>query len=247
MLDQIEEHGFGTVEDYQQFHGLKVDGELGPVTERSLRAPRICGHPDRMSMSNVKPWKKRHLKWKIDGSLPRITQSQFSAAAKKAFTFWSNVCGLTFEETRGNDADIVITTGRIDGPFGTLAWSELSDGTDRRKTQKYDSKEPWVISLNPPRNYIGLIHVLCHEVGHVIGMVHEAFSGIKALMNPTYDPAIYKPQTTDENRATGMYGPPIQTPGGTNAGEDKGDMVWVALQVPRSQVLESKDSLAALF
>lgn len=237
MLDLINEQGFGTVEEYQEWHGLKPDGNIGRVTKRSLLEPRICGLPDKMAMANVRPWRKRHLKWRINGILPNISRDQFRHAAEQAFGFWQQVCGLTFEQTT-ESADIVMSTGAIDGPMSTLAYSGLPNGTDQPIPQKYDADEPFVISLNPPRHMIGLIHVMCHEIGHAIGLVHEPMRSSKALLNPTYDRAIFKPQKSDIQRVQAMYGMPKPQPGTGDSGESDGDTVWVAIAVPRSHIFE---------
>lgn len=220
-LDRINSLGFSSIQEYQEWHGLVPDGQVGPVTERSLNEIRICGHPDRMAMTDVRPWKKRTLTWSVRGKLPSIDQPSFDGAVKQAFSFWSDVCGLIFQRTENGRPDILIDSGRIDGQFGVLAYSGLPNGTDSQIGQKYDTQEPWVIASNPPRHKIDLIAVVAHELGHAIGLVHEPMTGTPALMNPTYNAAIRKPQASDIARAQAFYGrssspePPVQDGGGS--------------------------------
>jgi len=203
------------VREYQQFHGLVVDGWAGPVTARHLRWPRICGHPDRMAMGDAAcKWEKRHLRWIASGTLPGISPVDHRRAFAQAWDFWSGVANITHEPAASlRDADVVMSSGPVDRAGKTLAWSELPCGPDRQLQQKYDTGEPWIIAVNPPPGKIDLVRVAAHEIGHAMGIPH--LSG-EALMAPTYNPRIRKPVFADIREAAKRYGPKELPPDGPN-------------------------------
>jgi hypothetical protein len=209
----LESLGFKTLEEYQEFHGLKPDGNLGPVTLRSLEAPRFCAYPDKMAIGGVNcRWNKRLITYGFKGVLPGVTQEDMRRAMQIAFDRWSAVCNLRAQHAGigAQTADIIVETGRIDGASGTLAWSELPcSGTDRTLRQKYDNGEPWVLADDVPQYRIDLIRVMCHELGHAIGIEHI---GSGNLMAPTYSTRINGPQAGDIREAVARYGPPTATP-----------------------------------
>lgn len=162
-------------------------------------------------------WRKRRLSWAVDGEFPTLGDEAARAALAEAFANWAAVCGLTFVEANDTrSADIVVTTGRIDGPLGVLAWSELPSGDDRALTQKYDSKDRFVVAVRPPRDSIDLVAVATHEIGHALGLDHTS-PGTGDLMEPTYAPGRRTPQPGDVARVRALYGPatagPSPTPG----------------------------------
>lgn len=221
--------------EYQKFHQLPQSATPDVITERSLNLERFCGLPDKMELGATMPrWNKRHLRWKLTGVLAAISMDVFADAYREAFDYWSKVCGITHEQA--DQDDISVATGHIDGPFGTLAWSELASG-DSHKQQKYDSSEKWVVSNNPPQGRISLVTVACHEIGHVLGLPHTGVP--HQLMNPTYNPLIGKPQANwDVVEVVQRYGkptvtpPPPPPPGGSTElitiGSRKGRVTWDA-------------------
>ena len=102
-----------------------------------------------------------------------------------------------------------MTTGVIDQSGGTLAWSELPNG-NRQLTQKYDTREQWIISANPTSG-IDAVRVICHETGHALGVGHIQSGN---LLAPVYSRQIRKPQSGDVQEMRERYGPPV-TGGGT--------------------------------
>ncbi len=167
----------------------------------------FCSVEDVQAFAGRNRWNKRHLTYRISGSLSSLPSEEMSRAFEIAWARISDVCGMTAEETRGK-ADIFIHTGRIDGPNGTLAWSQLANGTDRPLEQKYDAGDRWGIFDDHPRREIDLARVACHELIHALGVSH--ISGELALMNPSYG-AVIKPQDADIRELRDRYGPPKKT------------------------------------
>lgn len=199
------------VKKFQEFNGLLIDGDAGEKTIEKLMTPRYgrCALPDVLSARNrICKWNKTDIQVNVEVEIPTlqrrddVTYDAFVVAGNQ----WAEVCGLNVTTVRRNRAnsDIIAQggTGRrynLDGPGGTLAWSELPcSGRDSILQQMYDLDENWTFEF--------LIAVACHELGHAIGLDH--IPGTGSLMNPTYDPRITKPQARDRAEAIRRYGLP---------------------------------------
>jgi hypothetical protein len=199
---------------YQRWHGLEADGVVGPETKRSMSAQRICALPDYMPMGEeLNAWPDPRIRWHVlnPGKFPGLDEAKVLEAFTWAWAQWKGVCGVLPEFTpRAEQAHVVIECGSIDRPGGTLAWSELADGSMRVKRQKYDSQENWLFQQGAqlPRFRIDLGRTSCHEIGHVLGLPHIASGN---LLQPMYDLNIWTPQAGDIREVVARYGPPKNT------------------------------------
>ena len=200
-----------TIKDYQKFHGLVQDGWAGPITGRSLVAPRICGLPDYLPMvSTENRFVDPMIKWSLENTLSGIGHDEVKVIFEEAWLAWQKVCGI-LPSYDSNAAVVRSHFGRIDRRGGTLAWSELAPLNGRRfLEQKYDTRELWHldISTQPQSFKIDLLAVATHEMGHALGMPHLR-GNTGDLMNPIYDPSIRTPQEGDIKMGTDRYGNPI--------------------------------------
>lgn len=157
---------------------------------------------------------KRRLKWFVADRIPGIPLDALTATYAQAFAAWQAVCGLTFAQTtRQSEADFIILTRSIDGRSGTLAEHELPNGSDRPIRGWFDLGESWHVGESRPTgSKVDLLAVATHEFGHGIGLSHEGTRGIKALLDPYYDPAVRVPQEWDIEQAQSRYGPPVEEP-----------------------------------
>lgn len=155
------------------------------------------------------PWPVKQIKYYLDTSGYRgnLTQTSIRDVLGKAWGAWADVIDIQPTPVNSsNGAHVVMRFGAIDGPSKVLAWSHLSDGTLSQKQQLYDAGEAW-------ETQISLLAVGCHEIGHVLGLDHDA-ANAKALMRPTYDAAVKYPQSRDVSRmiALGYQPAPIVPP-----------------------------------
>lgn len=150
----------------------------------------------------------------VQNTPPNMTRDQFVAACLEAFGRWSAVCDVVFAPTNDqNAAQFVIFTHQFDGPSGILADCEFPSPGLRPQSMRIDPSERWQISDNPAQGYLDLLAVLCHEMGHGIGLQHFPTGSPAELMEPVYNPAIVRPQSTEAAYAAKLYGlPQTQTP-----------------------------------
>lgn len=172
----------------------------------------ICGVEDHLEAeASINRWPDPAVKWHIvnPGAFGGLAADQVLAAIRWAWAQWAAVCGIKPEQAASAaEAHVVIECRTIDRAGGTLAWSELADGTERQKGQRYDASEAWVSQLGAsvPSTRIDLGRVACHEIGHVLGIPHL---GNGNLMQPLYDIRIWTPQAGDIAEAVARYGPSL--------------------------------------
>jgi hypothetical protein len=171
---------------------------------------KVCGVPDGLGGDNCL-WPFADVKIFASGLLGGVDLAE---ATEQAIQGWNRVCGIRLAlVANAGEAHIVVTQGRIDGPMGTLAWSELPCGFTpnqwRKLKQQYDTGEMWTIAENPPGNKIDAVRVLRHEIGHAIGISHIAAGN---LMAPTYSASIRDVQRGDVLEAVSRYGKPAAVP-----------------------------------
>src|SRR4051794_34862403 len=104
---------------------------------------RFCQMPRQPLAISARP---SRAKWRLAGSLPGVSDSDLRRAIQSAFDAWSAVANCSAVEAQaGQSADLVISTGRIDGPLGILAQTELPYGGTQHML--VDSTEAWIIRI----------------------------------------------------------------------------------------------------
>jgi hypothetical protein len=174
----------------------------------------ICAVPaDVLAIAEAQTcrWPMKRITWTVTGRLPGLSDQELIDAYAEAWKSWAAICDIQPEyTTNARTANVLMGSGRIDGPSGTLAWSELpcSAGSSSTLQQKYDTGENWIVAANP-RGGIDIVRVAAHEVGHVLGLPHIASGN---LLQPMYSTSIRRPQAGDIAEAVRRYGRPIASP-----------------------------------
>lgn len=191
------------VSRYQSFNGLAADGVVGPRTVHQMTSPLRCGLPD-MMLDATCAWPHKKVTYLPRLQLPGITNEDMLRAFDQACQQWNAVCGIQLTRVGGKPANIVADSGtgqgvNLDGRGGTLAWSYLPCGQSANGSlqQMYDTGENWSFQM--------LVAVVCHEVGHAIGLSHLSAGN---LLAPYYSAEITKPQAGDIAEAVKRYGAP---------------------------------------
>lgn len=223
--DQVGLSDHQIVAGFQEANGIAPDGVIGQVTARVVERPRFCAVEDKLrakgsrarwdhTLWDGKQWRgtptNMLLTYHVAGMLTNLSQTQTESAFAEALGYWTSVCAVVFVPTADpSKANLLCKVGRIDGASSTLAWCELPEGRDTPQTQLnalFDSGEPWVSSADPPANRIDAVRVICHEIGHGLGLDHGPEGN---LLAPYYDPHIRAPQAWDISEAQLRYGPPV--------------------------------------
>lgn len=193
------------VEQYRDFHGLRDADVIDADMTTSLFLPR-CGLPDM-----ARPEEAGLCKWSfadvtcamaLSGLQPLATDVEQRLYAQ-ALANWNEVCGINLTLIPSmNAANIYSQIGNMSG--STLAYSYLPCGNTTQSTrlqQVYNKATNWTEAL--------LLQVATHEIGHAIGLDHGP-SG--ALMQPTANGKITKPQKWDIEQVQARYGKPKPKP-----------------------------------
>lgn len=134
---------------------------------------------------------------------PGFTRDQWIGFCMEAFGRWSAVCDVVWTPTNdSNAAQFLIFTHQFDGPSGILADCEFPMPGGGQQQMRIDPSERWTTQIDPLR-------VLCHEMGHGIGLQHfDPNVPPPELMNPIYSQTIDHPQSGEVSYVQKLYGLP---------------------------------------
>lgn len=203
---KLDEKTADALKTLRKTFSLPVEEAFDQSVRELMSQPR-CGIPDPspLSFQTRGAWKKRNLSYKF-GALPKPKNNTSQAAAKaavlRALQTWVDVgTGISFTEVQ-SDPDFTIEWKPAADPDhsmvgGTLAHADFPPGfsiitQDLPKPVHFDDDEHlWKIGSE-----FDIETVTLHEVGHVLGLLHEPAKP-HAVMFPNY-PGIRRQLTQDD-------------------------------------------------
>jgi hypothetical protein len=168
---------------YQHFHGLVVDGYAGLITQAHLMKP-ACGRADKPKSAGAVggaasarcSWPNKPVRWRLDGPLKDVSQSEFDRIADKAFKRWEGICRVSFQKVGPSaETDIRIEWRHAvsvadlgSAADGTIAYSYASCSSTLPGHIILEHEQNWEVTT--PDEQSKFYKTLLHEIGHAIGI-----------------------------------------------------------------------------
>ena len=214
---------------FQQFVGTETTGVVDEPTLHIMRKPR-CGQSDLIPLSNGRwgvsakgivstntRWTKNKVTWRYDSRAQTwdMHRDQVRSILRKAFSIWSHVTPLVFEETTNPGPDIWIRFLTLDhhdgktfdgegGSFGHAFYPHGKNEQLHGGDIHFDDDE---FFTNTSDRGINLLWVATHEIGHAIGLAHS--NTMRSLMYPWYSfhhsSAVFNVSEGDVQAAKKLY------------------------------------------
>lgn len=189
-----------TLSAHRPYEGLSYEGPGAHAAHAHDDAEHAEG--------NGRRWPTDRITYYVDlagvGRQTTAVKAAIRGAFAEAWSKWTRPLKLEAVEVDTAAAALVRHRfGPIDGPFGTLAWSYLADGTLRPKEQLYDAGERWTTGPPDGTDRLSIPTVAGHEIGHVLALAHRA-PPAGDLMDPTYSEKVTGPTAGDVGRAVSL-------------------------------------------
>jgi hypothetical protein len=141
----------------------------------------VCAHPEHLGSDQCYWPPGTVVTWHQACQFPGMPPATVEADIARGLSRWSEICGVQFQRVPSpSQARVAISSQPIDGPMNVLGETQLpcSRRADVQCWMHLDNKEPWNQSID-------LAAVVCHEMGHGIGLGH-APQGSANVMAPIY-------------------------------------------------------------
>ena len=233
---KYDEHTRRAVSLFQNFYRIypKETGIVDEATINLLNHPR-CGVPDphpgqRTADGRLAPyvavgakWQQNLLQYKFLNATPDISDHRQREIIREAFSRWSQICGLRFEEAedlmepelsigfhRGSHGDgyPFDDSGGADGNTLAHAFFPPPDGGEWAGSLHFDEFETW--KDQPGGEGTRLYNVALHEIGHLLGLGHSQDQN--AIMYAYYAEDRNDLQADDIAGVQSLYGSSVEQP-----------------------------------
>lgn len=168
-----------------------------------------CNHPAELALTvGEASLQSPHVRYFLAIAYPGVDLGRVRANYAEACARIAAVCGATFEPTVDpTEAQVLATTGPIDGPWNVLALSELppTGGFVGVLHQTFDVAEVLDDAT--------MVMMFAHEMCHILGVGHGAPGN---LMAPELDLNYAMPQAWDIAELQARCGPPAPATGGVD-------------------------------
>jgi hypothetical protein len=198
----------------QKMYGLPETGEIDEAVRAFLLNPH-CTVPDpdgpaALRAGNV-PWKSPNLTYQFMSWPPNVVKVEVRSAFRSACDTWEAVCSLRFKEVAAKgDMRIHFGSGAhnckwpFDAAGGTLAHAFYPDWEEPLNGDIHvDTSETWSVAMVPAAGTKDLEAVLLHEIGHAVGLVHNASPD--SIMFANYNGPIRRLGVLDEANIKQLY------------------------------------------
>lgn len=163
----------------------------------------------------TRPWTKTTLTYSIVSGtedLPK-TSKEFKALGI-ALTLWGTEIALKFKRVKPDenpDIRISFEKSDVNTTFrerpSVLAYAYLPGQGKNSGVVVFNEDRDWTLSetiVNGKKTF-SLYHVMIHELGHTLGLLHDEQSSTWDVMDPYYNPSVETPSSNDIARIRKIY------------------------------------------
>ncbi|XP_058447038.1 matrix metalloproteinase-18-like [Malaya genurostris] len=206
MSDSSEKSLTDLIRIFQREHGLDESGVLDDDTKLVIGSPHCGSKRSSKTANDVSKWTKKSLTYRIHNFPRGKSPGPIRKLLAQAFSEWSKVTNLDFQEVDTEDSDIEIG-------FGGQVHHQRGDKCmfDDSKTLAHAYyPEVGDIHFNSQYFFEGdtsltdFLDTALHEIGHSLGLEHS--SSKASLMHPTESNGFTEPQPMDVQKIQALYG-----------------------------------------
>ncbi|XP_058839762.1 matrix metalloproteinase-18-like [Topomyia yanbarensis] len=206
MTESTEQSLTDLIRNFQRDHGLEETGVLDDDTKLVIGSPHCGSKKSSKKADDVMKWNKQSLTYRIENFPRGKAPEPIRRLLTKAFSEWSKVTNLDFQEVDDDDSDIEIGFGgKVHRQRGdkctfddsqTLAHAYYPEVGDIHFNSQY--------FFEGDTSLTDFLDTALHEIGHSLGLEHSRSKA--SLMHPTESNGFTEPQPMDVEKIQALYG-----------------------------------------